>query len=242
MPPPDDRPMSHSWLDGAWQVARAGADLVVPLRCGGCDRPGSRWCPSCDRALRDDPIALTPRVPPPVGAWALGRYRGPFRGSILELKEHGRRDLIVPLGDALARGLVTLAAWSELPSDATGLVLVPAPTRMWSARRRGGDPVTAIARHAASTLGARVTVAPALRTSMWARDSAGLSARGRVGNLENAVLVRAGARSLDTARAPRSAVVLVDDVLTTGATATESIKMLSETGVRVHAVLVVAAA
>nr|WP_188490513.1 ComF family protein [Williamsia phyllosphaerae] len=229
------------WLDGAWQVVRAGADLVVPLLCGGCGRAGARWCRSCDDVAHDDPIVLTPRVAPPVGAWALGRYRGPLRSAILELKEHGRRDLVTPLGSGLARGLVTLAAWSELP-DATELVLVPAPTRAWSARRRGGDPVTAIAAEAASRLGSRVRVAPMLRTSMWARDSAGLSARGRVDNLDHAIAVRPRARRSIASTHARAAVVLVDDVLTTGATASESIRVLAGIGVRVDAVLVIAGA
>lgn len=235
-------PTARTWLDGARQVARAGADLVVPLLCGGCGRPGTRWCRSCDDVAHDDPIVLTPRVAPPVGAWALGRYRGPMRNAILELKEHGRRDLVAPLGSALARGLVTLAAWSELPADATDLVLVPAPTRMWSARRRGGDPVTAIATDAACRLGTRVGVAPMLRTSMWARDSAGLSARDRVDNLDHAVVVRPRARRPAVSTHPRAAVVLVDDVLTTGATASESIRVLAGIGVRVDAVLVIAGA
>lgn len=233
---------ARSWLGGAWQVARAGADLVVPLLCGGCGRPGVRWCRSCDDVAHDAPIVLTPRVPLPVGAWALGRYRGPLRGAILELKEHGRRDLVAPLGSALAQGLVTLAAWSELPTVATELILVPAPTRMLSARRRGGDPVTAVAVEAARTLGARVGVAPLLRTSMWARDSAGLSARSRVDNLDHAVAVRLGARRRIAPTRPGTAVVLVDDVLTTGATACESIAVLAGIGVRVDAVLVVAGA
>ncbi len=232
----------RSAADSLWQVARAGADLVVPLRCGGCERPGVRWCESCDMALRDDPIAVTPRVRPQVDAWALGRYRGPARGAILELKEHGRRDLVDPLGGALARGLVTLAAWSELPGGADELVLVPAPTRRWAARRRGGDPVTAIAQNAASRLGPRVRVAELLRTSMWAQDSAGLSARGRVANVDHAISLRARAHRLVATHGADAVVVLVDDVLTTGATASESVRVLGSAGVAVDMVFVIAAA
>ncbi|WP_328858564.1 ComF family protein [Williamsia herbipolensis] len=231
-----------TWLAGGRAVAHAAADLAVPLHCGGCSRPGTRWCDRCEATLRDDPVALTPRVPPPVSTWAVGRYVGPCRGAVLALKEHGRGDLVPILGAAVARDLVRLAVWSELPHTTGSLILVPAPTRWWAARRRGGDPVTAIARAAADLLGPRVAVVGALRTSMWAQDSAGLSARDRVDNLAHAISLTARRASLARLRAPDTAVVLLDDVLTTGATATESLRVLAAAGVGVHAVLVIAGA
>ncbi|MBT0565693.1 ComF family protein [Williamsia sp. CHRR-6] len=217
----------------------ATIDLVVPLRCAGCAVGGTRWCDRCARALLDDPVRLAPRVELPVGAWAMGPYGGPRRSALLELKEHGRTDLTPMFGTLLARGLVALWRWCELP-DTTTLVLVPAPTRSVAARRRGGDPVTAIARSAAAQLGSSVRVAALLRTSMWARDSAGLSAHDRVLNLAGAVSVRRGVSDLPVG--PDCAVVLIDDVLTTGATAAESIATLRSVGVRVDAVVVLAGA
>ncbi|WP_238422589.1 ComF family protein [Gordonia sp. 'Campus'] len=218
------------------QVVEAGADLVFPLLCGGCGRPGVRWCPRCDATLSDAPISVSPRVSPGVPVWALGRYRGPYRRAVIEIKEHGRRDLIPPLGEALAHGIRILAGWRELP-DADELLLVPAPTRRLTARRRGGDPVTALAAHAARRLGRRVLVAPLLVTVATARDSAGLDARSRSRNLRGAVRLRAGAEPIRGASA-----ILVDDVMTTGATAAESVRVLSNAGIGVAAVVVVAAA
>jgi predicted amidophosphoribosyltransferase len=227
---------------GLWSVVVAGADLVVPVRCGGCGAAGSRWCPHCADILADDPVELSPRVDPGVPTWAMGRYRGVHRSAVLALKERRRTDLVAPLGDALARGVLDLARWSEIPVDRPRLSLVPAPTRWLSARRRGGDPVTAIARHAAVRLGRSTGVDPVLRTSMWARDSAGLSARDRVANLDEAIVVRGSSTRLDGVRGDRCAVLLVDDVMTTGATAAESVRVLATAGVTVHAVLVLAAA
>lgn len=227
---------------GLWSVVVAGADLVVPIRCGGCGASGSRWCARCADVLADDPVELSPRVDPGVPTWAMGRYRGVHRAAVLALKERGRQDLVAPLGDALARGVVDLARWSEIPFDRPRLALIPAPTRRLSARRRGGDPVTAIARRAADRLGPSVAVHPVLRTSMWARDSAGLSARDRVANLNESVVVRCPSSLLDDLRAGRCAALLVDDVMTTGATAAESVRVLATRGVTVHAVLVIAAA
>jgi predicted amidophosphoribosyltransferase len=186
----------------------------------------------------DTPIELRTSVVLPVPAYALGRYTGARRRAILELKEHGRTDLTTPIGLALATALRTLDRWSELPGS-THLVLIPAPTRWWAARRRGGDPVTALAAAAAAELGSGVFVKPVLVTSSWARDSAGLSAPERGENLSGAVRVRRGA---DLAACGGAAVVLLDDVLTTGSTAAHSIDVLRRAGVEVHLVLVVAAA
>ncbi|MCR5979586.1 ComF family protein [Gordonia jinghuaiqii] len=218
------------------QVFDAGADLVFPLLCGGCGRPGTRWCPRCEAALSDTPIAAHPRMSPGVAVWALGHYRGPHRQAIIAIKEHDRRDLIPPLGRALARGIRVLAGWGELP-DAERLLLVPAPTRPMTARRRGGDPVTALARSAAPALGSRVQVASLLVTSSTARDSAGLDARSRARNLRGAVRLRAGVPPPTGAAA-----LLIDDVMTTGATVAESVRILGDAGIGVAAAVVLAAA
>ncbi|WP_232718796.1 ComF family protein [Gordonia metallireducens] len=218
------------------QVPAAAADLVFPVVCGGCGRPGTPWCVRCETAWHDAPVAARPRISPGVPVWALGRYRGPHRNGIIAVKEHDRRDLIPPLGAALADALRTLAGWGELP-DADRLALIPAPTRRLSARRRGGDRVTAIAEHAAPLLGSRVSVAPLLTTAATARDSAGLDARARARNLAGAVRLHGGARP-----PPGAAALVVDDVLTTGATATESVRVLRAAGIGVAAVVVLAAA
>lgn len=223
-----------TWSD----VFAAGADLVLPVVCGGCGRPGESWCARCTRHLSDVPVELHPRVTPAASCWALSRYRGTARHAVIAHKEHGRRDLAAPLGAALARGLVTLARWGEIP-DTDRLHLIPAPTRATSARRRGGDTVTAIAAAAARTLGPGVDVRPMLATSMFARDSAGLSARERTDNLRGTVRLRRAARRCDCRRCTY---VLVDDVMTTGSTATESVRVLGLAGIPTACVVVIAMA
>ena len=181
----------------------------------------------------DKPHVVNPRVDPQVPVFALGRYAGARRQAILALKEHGRGDLVAPLSWALAIGVHRLVVWGMVE---TPLTIVPAPTRRSAARRRGGDPVTRMARMAATAIAGRpdITVVQALRMKALTRDSVGLGTAARERNIAGRVLLR-GTR-------PRTEVVLVDDVVTTGATARESVKILRAAGVRVAAVLVIAAA
>ncbi|WP_026917204.1 ComF family protein [Gordonia shandongensis] len=211
------------------------ADLVVPLECGGCGRPDVAWCRHCREAVRDVPRRLSPRIDPGVPTWACARYRGPAGVAVVNVKEHGRRDLVPVLGGLLTRSLVTLARWGDLP-DAAGLALVPAPTRRSAARRRGGDTVTAVAREAASGMGPAVRVVPALVTSALTRDSAGLGAGARSANLSGAV--RLAATLPEPVRSSAAPTVVVDDVLTTGATAAQAVRVLRRHGARVVAVVV----
>lgn len=213
-------------------------DLVLPAECGGCRAPGVPWCLQCARALATaEPFALCPRVNGVPPAWAAGAYAGPWRGAVIAVKERGRRDLVRPLGAALAGAVAHLRTWGELdPPQLAPLALVVAPSRGAAARRRGGDPVARVARSAAEHLGGEeVAVLACLRTARGARDSVGLSAVERSANLHGRVRVRGALPAAGTS------VVLVDDVLTTGATAAAGTAALAALGVRVHAVVVLAA-
>lgn len=213
-------------------------DLILPLQCGGCSVPGTRWCAACAAQLAlgpDQPRLVTPRLDPQVPVFAVGRYAGARRQAIVAVKERGRTDLIAPLALALAQALHRLLCWQLLD---TPLTIIPAPTRRSAARRRGGDPVgriaaAAVARHDG------VTVVPALRMRAFARDSVGLNRGARERNVVGRVV-------LDRRRLPTAGcgpgVVVVDDVVTTGVTLAESVRVLRAGGVPVSAALVIASA
>ena len=205
-------------------------DLVLPLECGGCGAPSTRWCSACARQLTvkaDEPHLITPRVDPGVPVLSLGRYAGARREAIIAGKEHGRVDLIAPLAVALRAGLDRLLVWGVVGAP---LTLVPAPTRRSAARRRGGDPVTRMARAATADLPG-VDVTQALRMRAMVRDSVGLSGADRQRNIAGRVKVT---------KPVSGEMLVVDDVVTTGATASESVRVLRIAGAQVAGVLAIA--
>ncbi|MGB3522703.1 MAG: ComF family protein, partial [Mycobacterium sp.] len=104
-------------------------DAVLPLQCGGCGAPGTRWCAACAAQLAvgpDEPRVIAPRLDPQVPVFALGRYAGARRQAIVAVKERGRSDLIVPLAAAMEAALRRLLCWQMVGLP---LTIIPAPTR-----------------------------------------------------------------------------------------------------------------
>jgi predicted amidophosphoribosyltransferase len=217
----------------------AVADLLLGGSCAGCTRPGGSVCDQCARWLAATPAVCWP-VPVPVGLptpTAVAPYAGPVRELLLAHKEHARYGLARPLGAALANAVA--AAVGELVDEAR-ILLVPPPSTAAVVRARGHDPVLRMARGAATVLrrkGMTCAAAPVLRLRRPVDDQSGLSARQRADNLLGAFEVRPRA----AATLAGSATVIVDDVLTTGATAAEAARAARAAGAAVVAVAAVAA-
>ena len=193
-------------------VAADLLDFVLPRRCVGCRAPGAALCPECATPAV---LSVDAQGVPTIAALA---YDGAVRAALLAYKERGRRDLARPL-----RGLLAAA----LEHCDAGAVLVPVPSSAEARRTRGGD-------HVARLLPRRRRSRQALRLTRAVRDSAGLDVAARATNL-------AGALRAARPPWPRAPVVIVDDIVTTGATLAEAARALTTAGWRVHGAAVVAA-
>lgn len=199
-------------------------ELLLPRRCAGCDAPGHSFCPACRRLWRQVPTPITTRVPVGAPVWALGPYGGPRRQAILSLKESGRTDLVPYLGAVLRAATEHLIARGELEPQ---VVLVAAPTTRRAARRRGGDPVLAVCQRSGFPAAQPVLLGPATA------ESVGLSAPERADNIgRNITIVKKRVEQLT-----RKPVLVVDDVVTTGATAAATVEALTSAKVVVRGVL-----
>jgi predicted amidophosphoribosyltransferase len=199
-------------------VAAALADaraLLFPVWCAGCDEPDVSLCAHCRQLLEAAPLRRT------VGASLAVRSAASFDGAIARavraLKEEGCTELARPFGRAL-RPLVT-----------PGAVLVPLPSSRAALRRRG---------YAVPELLARRTGLP-VRALLRATGRAG--DQRALGRIERARNVVGSVQARPAAAGERRPVVLVDDVVTTGATLREAARVLLAVGVDVVGAVTVAA-
>lgn len=199
------------------------ADLVLPTSCVACRLPGTHLCERC--APRGPLVQRRIRG---VTVVAAGEYADGLRAALLAYKERHRRDLAATLGVRLA---AVVDGWLLSYPQA---VLVPVPSATSVARQRGGDHVLRLARRAAG--GNRVPVVRALRMARSVADSAGLGVDERFANLAFAFVADPPGASVVSARA-----VLVDDIVTTGATLAEGARALTAAGWALAGAAVVAA-
>ena len=196
------------------RLATGLLDLALPATCAGCGREGAPLCTDCVPALDSrlglpagTPIGLPADIPAPLLQleWC-APYAGAVRGALHELKYGGEQRLAVPLGTAVARRWARVGVGVDL--------IVPVPVHADRERRRGYDQAALIAAVAAQHLD--LPVERALE-----RGRATI-AQFELGRDERATNVAGAFRSRRSAGAAAAIagrwILLVDDVVTTGAT------------------------
>ena len=193
-------------------LVKALLDVLLPPACPGCGREGTAVCSRCLVHLqrrRDEP-AGTPlglAAAQPAGLvqleWCCA-YSGPARACLHALKYDGELRLVEPLAEQMA------ARWQR--AGIGGDVLVPVPVHAARLRQRGFDQAELLARAVGRVL--KLPVATALERASKTAAQHALTRKARATNVGGAFVVKAAHRGQVSGRW----VVLVDDVVTTGAT------------------------
>lgn len=216
------------------RVVRVLLDLLLPPVCPGCGREGRILCEDCAAWLarrRDEPPGVPFGLPWPLPPglvqleWCAA-FSGPVRAAIHAHKYRGERRLAGPLGEALAD------RWRR--AGAGGDFVAHVPVHGSRHKERGFDQAQDLARACGRSLHL-----PAEAVLERAERTAAMHALGRAeraANVGGAFRVRPGLERLVRGRH----VVLVDDVLTTGATMAGCAAALRSAGARAVAGLVVA--
>ncbi|MFG2722651.1 ComF family protein [Streptomyces sp. NPDC048416] len=214
-------------MRGWW---REFSGLVLPTACGGCGRQRTALCERCRAALLDARVRRVRPAPEPVGlpvVYAAARYEDAVRAVLLGHKERGALGLAGVLGQALAGAVRAVAG----PCGQEPLLLVPVPSSRRAVRARGHDATRRMALAAAGELrraGRDARVVTVLHQRRAVADQAGLSAPQRLANLSGALMVAGGGARLLTG----GRVVLVDDLMTTGASLVEAARAVRAAWIR----------
>jgi len=211
------------------RLTGAALDLAFPAACSGCGREGEPLCAACVPALDarlalpgGTPIGLPAELPLPLLQleWC-APFAGPVRAALHDLKYAGERRLAGPLGDALAR------RWARVGDGAE--VIVPVPVHAERERLRGYDQAALIAEVAGGRLGLPVVRALERHRATVAQFELGRDER--ASNVEGAFRLRVtGSGGADARAIAGHWVLLVDDVLTTGATLAACASTLERAG------------
>ena len=205
-------------------IADRALDLALPAMCAGCGREGPALCDECAPAfdIRLDaeagvPVGLPADIPAPLLQleWC-APFTGTTRRALHALKYAGERRIAPFVGAAVAR------RWARAGDG--GDVLVPVPASPDRVRDRGYDQAALIATVAGWRLG--LPVLHALERTRATTAQFDLDRRERASNLDRAFRVPEHTHAEVVGRW----IVLVDDVVTTGATLASCAEALLDRG------------
>ncbi|RLP11710.1 ComF family protein [Propionibacterium australiense] len=232
--------MHHQGMGIEWltELAGAGLDLLLGSQCAACGAPGVVLCRDCRAQFPDEPIrrhAPLPGLGPAAPAvWSGALYRPVAGRLVIAYKDRGAWTLRRQLAELAARALLAVAGESGL--DPSRMFVVPVPADPRRARERGIDHTASLARAVAGLTGIRCW--PALARGRAAPDQIGLGAGQRRSAQAGTMVMRGRPRR--GAPRPGGPVVVLDDVVTTGATMAEAVRVLARAAVEVRGCAAVA--
>jgi len=195
-------------------------DAIFPVRCPLCNRfnpRDSKPCPDCLQSInRID--SISPKILLPHvyldGVISTFAYEGIIRDAICSFKFNERLDLLGYLSAELALSL-SLAGKID--------VIVPVPMHATKVRARGFNPASMLARRVARAIHTPMR-SDLLERVKHTSAQMDLHRRERMGNVRDVFALNGAIHGVNR-------ILLMDDVLTTGATANECARVLKSSGV-----------
>ncbi len=188
-------------------------EALLPSRCVGCGAGGAYFCARCAQSAKRSAWPSLPQASPLSDALAPYAYEGAPRAAVHGLKYRGLRAVAPRMADAMAREL----ALTVPPPFA----LVPVPLHPARLRERGYNQAELLARAVAAALERSLRTDLLRRMRATPPQVASQSRAERARNVRNAFL---------SAPVDGGVFVLVDDVMTTGATLEAAAQALLRAG------------
>ena len=201
-------------------------DLLLPTDCSICGFVGPVLCVECiaKLSIRERPVSRGV-----VHGWAVTDYNETAATLVHQFKENQRSSLAKYLAGPMLGPLLSLGeplAFGKLPwVDLSSLLLVPLPSRRANTQKRGFSPAEEVAKalRRLCPTGKKPLVFNGLKFARGVADQASLNVSGRRANLTGSMVA---SRFL-----VGRTVLLIDDVVTSGATIQEAARALNEAGV-----------
>lgn len=188
------------------------SQLLFPTRCYVCRAIGLSICSNCRREWHPH-YYLTHVHNIKVHSAIL--YSPTASKIILAAKENGLRGADLLLVDAIVHVL------KRANFDSLNVRLVPVPSSRSNSRRRGRNFMSNLCHEV--SLRTDIPISPVLELARKVKDQSGLSAKARAVNMQGAFTIASGVY-------PRGDLILIDDVVTTGATVAEAARALNSHG------------
>ncbi|CAB4869195.1 unannotated protein [freshwater metagenome] len=198
------------------------SELIFPVRCLGCSVLGIEICSSCrtlwSRHIYRTESSFDGRKFP---IYSSVKYSAVASKVIMKSKEDA-----LSIADNLIISSLDHALTYFQKEIGSGF-LVPIPSRMSASRKRGRKYINRMVE------GLGITPLDVLSHSRAVRDQSTLHAADRIKNLDGALFVNPQTQKIFSKSDPAISVIIIDDLVTTGATLSEAARALHAGGFHV---------